>query len=249
MKGKSIGLWLISLGLATGFSMMEEPPQPPVGFTGAPGEGTCRNCHEGSVGGTLRLLWADGQPVRSYIPGGPPQPLILRITYPSAQWYGFQATILPEVGDDTLVATGLIAPSDSVAIQRGRTGRRYINHRGFSRGGEWYFLWQPPATNQGPLVWYIAALSANGDRTVNGDAVTHLRLLVRPDTASSLSSVRLWGDMLFVSDDVTIHIYSMDGKLLHVYHGKGTYAFPEKGAFILEERTKNGTYFRRLANL
>lgn len=238
------------MGLATGMSILGEPAQPPIGFTGAPGEGTCRNCHEGSVGGTIHLLDAAGRPLYLYTPGGGSYLITLEVSHPSARWYGFQATVIAEDDPaDTLTGMGLISVSDSLSIQRGANGRRYINHRGFSSSGRWQFLWHPPAINRGPLTWYVSAISANGDGAVSGDASSSLRVTIQPDTATGLRQAYLWEGVLYIQAEAIVRIYSLDGRLLWSFSESGIHNVPDKGIFLMEVITREGRVVRRVANL
>jgi len=161
---------------------------PDPGFTGAPGEQTCRACHTGfplnpDARGKVQL---EGLPI-GYVPG---ERYVLKVsvTHPDAdrRRWGFQLTALTHSGNapagEFPVIGGNRGLADPIRTQRkigGPGGRRqYMSHTAEStedlskRGGDrWPIAWDAPATDVGGVTFYAAGNAANGDRNSTGDKI------------------------------------------------------------------------------
>ncbi|HEX8335079.1 MAG TPA: choice-of-anchor V domain-containing protein, partial [Pyrinomonadaceae bacterium] len=148
---------------------------PPAGFTHAPGELDCSDCHTvpAQSGGTLAL----GVPDR-YTPG---QTYDITVTHASAdptrlRW-GFQMTAL----DAADQKAGAFAPSDGhTRVINGEgpfPSREYVEHTsagtfpGQQSGANWSFKWTAPAEDVGPVTFYLAGNQADGDGSSAGDNI------------------------------------------------------------------------------
>jgi len=110
---------------------------PPLGNTGAPGQGTCASCH-----GTLTA--GSGVTVThptTYTPGGAAVPMTVSI--PSTG--GFELAVLTQSGN---TQAGTLAPGSGDAVS---TEYVYSTLETTS----WTFSWTPPATNVGNVVVYV----------------------------------------------------------------------------------------------
>ncbi|HEX8189252.1 MAG TPA: CHRD domain-containing protein [Pyrinomonadaceae bacterium] len=148
---------------------------PPAGFSHAPGELDCSDCHTtpAQSSGTLAL----GVPDR-YTPG---QTYDITVTHASAdatraRW-GFQMTAL----DAADQKAGAFAPSDALTRVVSGEGpfpaREYIEHTsagtfsGQQNGAGWTFKWTAPPDDVGPVTFYLAGNQANGDGNSSGDNI------------------------------------------------------------------------------
>ena len=143
---------------------------PPAGFTGAPGEQTCTNCHFGvDTGGTFTI-----QQPANYVPGQTYQ-IVVRHANPDMtrlRW-GFQLTAL--AGNDMAGSFG--TQSSGLTQIVGGVMRDYIEHTtsgtfaGQTGSAQWTFNWTAPATNVGPVTFYAAGNQANSDGGSGGDRI------------------------------------------------------------------------------
>jgi len=146
---------LAKAGLIVGVAIMPgllsgHSSNPALALTGAPGEGTCVQCHNGPalVGPTVIF------PSTTYTPGGPA--VSWTINSPGGLG-GFELSVRPD--PDTAQAGTLTAgdATSDVAIQ---AGIQYARH--FARAASWVVNWTPPATNIGSLTVFVVAVDANG---------------------------------------------------------------------------------------
>mgnify|MGYP006969321364 CR=1 FL=1 len=206
--------------------------QPPVGYTGAPGDnGTCASCHSGGSGSpTLTLVQNGGGAFTTYTPGGPAVTLQVSVSHPAASKYGFQLTVLDANNANSPNQT-LSTSDPNATLQTGSGGRKYISHQNASAVNTWTFSWTPPATNVGSLTWYIAANAANGNGTNSGDAIGTLQVTIQPDASAGLVSastekrpVRWGGQALWLeapAQEATL--YTLEGREVAHYTGEGAH--------------------------
>jgi hypothetical protein len=142
----------------------------PVGQTGAPGETNCTSCHAGSVqaGATENsLIVAQGiTPVSAYVPGATYNVALQMTSSPAKK--GFQATALTAASD----MAGTFGAGTNTAISG--TTRKYANHKSTSNTSAtvaWLWTWTAPATDVGPITFYVATNKANGNSTNSGDVI------------------------------------------------------------------------------
>ncbi len=156
-----LAIGLIGFGLSTG---------PLPGFTRAPGESACTECHD-SFGeetnrgpGELRLE----HPAR-YEPGQMVTITVVLEHVGQRRW-GFQLTALTT---DTLEPAGEFVLADPVHTQiaEGPTGRRYVEHTragtfaGQPNRAQWTLIWRAPERDVGPVTFYATGNAADGDGT------------------------------------------------------------------------------------
>ena len=148
---------------------------PPAGFTHAPGELDCSDCHTAPAQSTGAL--ALGVPER-YTPG---RTYDITVTHASGdatrvRW-GFQMTAL----DAADQRAGAFAPADDLTrVIEGEgpfPAREYVEHTakgtfaGQQGGAAWAFRWTAPAEDVGPVTFYLAGNQANGDGNSSGDNI------------------------------------------------------------------------------
>ena len=148
---------------------------PPAGYTHAPGELDCSDCHTtpAQSAGTVAL----GVP-QTYTPG---QTYDITVRHSTADTtrvrWGFQLTAL----DSSDQKAGTLAPADDltqVLTGQGRfPSRQYVEHtqkgtfNGQQNGATWTFKWTAPAQDVGFVTFYVAGNQANGDHNSGGDNI------------------------------------------------------------------------------
>ena len=148
---------------------------PPAGYTHAPGELDCSDCHTTPAvsSGTLALGIPD-----KYTPG---QTYDITVTHASAdptrvRW-GFEMTALDSADEKA----GAFAPADDLTRVVNGEGpfpaREYVEHTskgtfaGQQNGASWTFKWTAPTEDVGPVTFYLAGNQANGDGNNSGDNI------------------------------------------------------------------------------
>ncbi|HKG13729.1 MAG TPA: choice-of-anchor V domain-containing protein, partial [Pyrinomonadaceae bacterium] len=148
---------------------------PPAGFTHAPGELDCSDCHTSptSSAGTLTL----GLPSK-YTPGQTYDVTVTHATAdPTRVRWGFEMTAL----DSADQKAGSFAPADDLTRVINGEGpfpdREYVEHTskgtfsGRQSGAAWTFKWTAPAADVGPVTFFLAGNQANGDGNSSGDNI------------------------------------------------------------------------------
>ncbi|MFO7650381.1 MAG: choice-of-anchor V domain-containing protein [bacterium] len=155
---------------------------PPDAKTGAPGEGTCNDCHSGPAGAPDSTSLT-GVPGNTYTPG-----TLYNMTL-SLQWavqrrWGFELTALNSGGG----SPGQVIVSDPVNTQFSSVGSGYLKQtstgtfNGTPNGVSWTFQWQAPAAGSGTVVFYWCGNACNGNNSTSGDAVCRDSLVVNEGT-------------------------------------------------------------------
>lgn len=236
--------------LVAGLISADGPIPPPGAFSGAPGEGSCYNCHAGPSSVPTFTLSAEGKPWSSYVPGGPPVSLSLEVHHPSLPVYGFQLTLVADSSpSDPRPSAGLSGSPNYVAEQTDPFNRKLVSHWRPTPIGRWSFSWQPPTENLGPLSVYMGIVAANGDATTDGDAISMVRFTLLPTAPTALQAgnvAQLGGSFFLPEGSSVAHLYTLEGRYLRSYTGKGPHALPHKGIFLLQ---LDGGAFLRIANL
>jgi uncharacterized protein (TIGR03437 family) len=159
-------------------------PAPRV--TGAPGDSprACTSCHSGSAlnsgSGSVNVVLQSGP---FYIPGVR-QRVAVQVSDPGQRRWGFELTARlnsdPEkgqAGDFTPVDQMTQVICEDNAPKPCASGPSFIEHtsagsRNGARGSVTFqFDWTPPATNAGPVTFYVAGNAANGDNNFTGDLI------------------------------------------------------------------------------
>jgi hypothetical protein len=155
------------------------------GFTGAPGEETCRHCHDSfplNVPGGL--LTIEGFP-EIYTPGETYH-VTVRLTSQSGLRWGFEATVLSAkkrpVGkllvtdrDHTKLTTGIVL-TDRVYVEQKEAG----SYGGQREGASWTFDWRAPKKDKGPITIYAAGNAANDNEQKTGDFIYSAEATAQP---------------------------------------------------------------------
>jgi glucose/arabinose dehydrogenase len=148
---------------------------PPAGYTHAPGELDCADCHTTPAQSTGALTLNVPQ---KYTPG---QTYDITVTHASADQtrvrWGFELTAL----DAADQKAGTLAAADDLTQVIGSQGpfpaRQYVEHTskgtfsGQQNGASWTFKWTAPTEDVGAVTFYVAGNEANGDGNSSGDNI------------------------------------------------------------------------------
>lgn len=155
----------------------------PAGKTGAPGEGTCMDCHSvatlvsNSSENQLTLLDASLNPVTEYTPGETYGVGLMQVTNVGGTG-GFEATVLD--GSNAMAGTFAVVSGTHTVTGSGRT---YMTHNNNS-SSQWAWSWTAPATDVGTVTFYVASNKSNGTSSHVGDVI-NLTQFTFPAAATS----------------------------------------------------------------
>lgn len=201
----------------------------PAASTGAPDERHCSNsgCHSDYAPNTgtaqLAVLLANG--ITQYEPGKT-YPVTITITNPDVVRFGFQAVALNENNKNsgtvriTDEARTQIVPGYGNMADRKYATYTYDGTNAVSVGlGKWSFEWTAPASNEGDISLYVAAVSANNDGTDAGDYSYSQKIVlnapqvfwnVTPNVSGSAFTLQSFGAPISV-----LNLYNAEGKKVH----------------------------------
>lgn len=163
----------------------------PVGSAGAPGEGTCTDCHGGTANsgpGRVRVALIDAT---NYQPGGKVR---LRVTLedPAAARWGFNLTARTTANANNAAGTFTIVDTTNTRLNAGAGTIQYVTHtsagtrRGTSTSSSWEVEWTGPQSG-GSVTFFVAGNAANNNGTADsGDRIYTSSLAV--DSAAAVST-------------------------------------------------------------
>ncbi len=171
-----------AVGAARGFS-----GGPPNARTGAPGEGTCADCHGNLNVGDGRITVAAPS---TFAPGDTIS-LFVKVSQPGQMRWGFELTVLDDadgpVGDLIIVEPTRTQLSVDVG-----TGRQYAKHTSVGtdlgtpdESPGWTIDWASPDAPLGAVTFYIAGSAANGNGFSTGDFIYTNVLMYGDDQTSA----------------------------------------------------------------
>lgn len=143
----------------------------PGGKTGAPGDGTCTQCHAGTVQsgvGMNTVTISDlGGPVTSYTPGAT---YGVNVTMASnSTKNGFEIVALTPSNTQAGTVT-VVDFTNTKTVSSG--GKTRITHKTAGTAfTSWSFAWTAPATNVGDVTFYLATNETNNLNNDNGDVI------------------------------------------------------------------------------
>ncbi len=145
---------------------------PPNERTGAPGEGTCADCHGNLNVGDGRIVVQADSP---YVPGETVD-VTVWVRDPGQIRWGFELTVLD--GNNLPVGDLIVTEPTRTQVSVAGNGRQYIKHTalGTDNGTPdespgWSFQWASPAVDPGSVTFYIAGNAANGNFANTGDFI------------------------------------------------------------------------------
>jgi len=174
---------MISSGRST-ISVDARESGSPNARTGAPGEQTCTSCHDANSGPGVVLINAPS----TYVPGQTVQISVNQTTSStSRRAWGFQLTALDTA---TNSRAGTMASTTAFTSVAASATRQYMNQSGLgnfngqTNSVSWTFNWTAPATNVGPIRFYVAGLQADNTGDETGDQTYLSNVTVQPATAT-----------------------------------------------------------------
>ena len=144
------------------------------GFTGAPGEANCTQCHIGSTqDGTSENQFTvtddNFNVVTEYTPGNSYTVSLQLFSNPAKK--GFSSVALDAIDENAGSFTGLgIAGTQDFSF----VGRDYVSHTATSNTSAvtlWTWVWDAPTTSVGDVTFYIASNVTNNNGTISGDVI------------------------------------------------------------------------------
>ncbi len=236
---RSLKLALVVLFGAGIPAVLAHSAGPSPGYTGAPGEFTCRQCHSSfPLNDGVGMVTIEGVPAE-YEPGAS-YTITVHLSHPDRRRWGFQLTAL----------TGALDPAGSFTITdtahtqvKTDDGKSYVSHRtagtyaGTANGASWSFRWNAPASDVGPIDFYVCGNAANNNDQQTGDniystfATAVPRVIVVPFTdvsnASGLETVTggvgiAWAD--FDNDGDQDALVARDGEAQLLRNDGGVFA-------------------------
>jgi hypothetical protein len=149
-------------------TVMARSGNPPDGKTGAPGEGTCRDCHSSyplnSGNGTFEIIAPDN------FEAGQTYAVTVEISDPDQSRWGFEITPLD---------LGSITITDPTHTQQSTSGGKIYakqtsagTYNGVPDGPvSWSFDWTAPDDPPEEVTFYAAGIAANANGNTSGDYV------------------------------------------------------------------------------
>lgn len=194
-------------------------PGPPLGFTGAPGEGTCVGCHYtyelNSGSGKVRI---SGLP-DNYTPGQT-YTVSVTVTHPTARRWGFELTAIDTNGTSSTI--GSLNLTDSTNTDRRSTtisgqSRTYVHHTGSGTfpnqagSASWSFTWTAPVSNVGVITFYVAGNAANNQVTPEGDYIYTTSVVVNAPLSNQPPTFAAMSDRIVgVGDRISFTVSATD---------------------------------------
>ncbi|MEP7342836.1 MAG: choice-of-anchor V domain-containing protein [Acidobacteriota bacterium] len=199
-------------------------PGPPLGFTGAPGEGTCVGCHytfgqpnPPNTGGKVEI---NGLPA-SYTQGQSYTVTVI-VSHPTARAWGFELTALDLGGTSSTVgALAVTSPATVLKRDSGDSGmlRTYLSHSGEAGiaagkpgSNSWSFSWTAPAASVGDITFYAVGNAANNQVSPEDDYIYATSVKVSsPSTTNHAPTLSAMPDrVLGVGDRVGFTVVADD---------------------------------------
>lgn len=194
MKIRLSNLPFVGIFLLLSSQLLAYSGGPPNGKTGAPGEGTCRDCHSsfGLNSGPGNLI-IQGVP-DLYYPGDIYTLSVQVSQFGQSRW-GFELASKNAAGSQG----GIITVTQPQYTQTSNSGGIiYLKHRsagtfnGQQGGAVWEFDWTAPEAGSGAITFYAAGNAANGNFNTSGDYI-YTTQITSSEGASCLSD----GDVNF----------------------------------------------------
>ncbi len=194
-------------------------PGPPLGFTGAPGEGNCTGCHYtyelNSGSGKIQIT---GLPANYVL--GQTYPVTVTVTHPTARRWGFELTAIDANGVSSTI--GGFNLTDSTNTDRRSTtisgqSRTYVHHTGSGTfpgqagSASWSFTWTAPASNVGVITFYAAGNAANNQVSPEGDYIYTTSVVVNAPLSNQPPTFAAMADRIVgVGDRISFTVSATD---------------------------------------
>lgn len=226
----------------------------PGGKTGAPGDGTCTDCHNSAVTGASgdnQLVVTSGiTPITDYTPG---QTYNVGITINNATvgvGHGFEC--LPLNSSNAIAGSvAASAPGGTETVTSG--GKLRATHTNDTQTS-WAFTWTAPATNVGTVTFYLATIDGQaGKIRLSQHTIGSTAGVKEQDKLSGSVAYNPYSNAVVMNlnsmyaDDLTVNIVDMNGK--SVQFEKVGKASEGENSFTLRlnDNIKAGTYVAHIA--
>ncbi|MEE4177337.1 MAG: choice-of-anchor V domain-containing protein [Bacteroides sp.] len=151
----------------TSVSGNKSSSQAPTGRTGAPGEGSCGDCHSGGSYSGQIIFEMGEEPVTAYTPSET-YTIAFSADFNAAR-FGFSMTALD--ANDQPAGDFTVLNADNTSYVVTSNSRQYVGHKNASNLKEWEFEWTAPASDVGNITFYYVINAADGNNGTSGDYV------------------------------------------------------------------------------
>ncbi|NRA10410.1 MAG: hypothetical protein HRT57_00475 [Crocinitomicaceae bacterium] len=232
-------------------------------LTGAPGESDCTFCHTGSVldgssENQFALVDAGFNPVGAYIPGASYTATLQLGSNPDKK--GFSSTTLENGGNSMAGSlTGMII-GGTQDFQNGAGTKDYVSHKNSSNTNAftlWSWTWDAPASDVGPVTFYIASNVANDNDLKTGDEIYLSQHIinssagieeVKNDVSTFTAGYNVEGNsvvinfMSMVADQMYFNLIDLNGKSVYSSDLAKSLIGNNKQTISLPSEIENGIY-------
>lgn len=213
---------LLFIGLACAGLALASSGGPPDAKTGAPGEGTCADCHSFTGSGDSTIL--AGLPTGNYQPGST-YVLTLSVSFAGQTRWGFELTCLDTTGNPA----GQLTVVDSVQTSYSfSNGRQYLKQTGAGtqRGrsnGVWQIGWQAPAVPNGPVAFHWCANACDDNNSPSGDYALADSLIAWPSSVAEVEAPTRYGWYYLnpARNRVIIQYHGVKARPVRIYSSAG----------------------------
>ena len=158
------------------------------GNTGAPGENTCGQCHNGgSYNASVAIqVFPNGGtiPTTQFVSGNT---YTVKVTVSNSMGnpfgYGFQFTALTDADSAPLSGYSSLASNvkqKTITVQNAFNGRTYLEHNGVTSNNVFQFNWTAPANLNEAVTFFASGNVVNGSGSTAGDATANTSLTLYP---------------------------------------------------------------------
>ncbi len=186
-------LFILSLGLFAELISETNNSGGKFGYSGAPGSGTCNNCHIGEAPNAApgKIMVESDIPASGY-KANTTYNVTVKVVYPGRQLFGFNF----KTTGGSLAA---VSPS-AVSISADKFEATHRSSAPPARDtGKFELKWTAPATGTGNVQIYVAGVAANGNGSNSGDNVYTANLTVTEDLATNKD------DLFVTTQDLKIY--------------------------------------------
>ena len=159
-----------------------------TGNTGAPGENTCGQCHNGgNYNASVAIqVFPNGStvPTTQFVSGNT---YTVKVTVSNSMGnpfgYGFQFTALTDAESSPISGYSNLASNvkqKTITVQNAFTGRTYLEHNGVTSNNLFQFNWTAPANLNEPVTFFASGNVVNGTGSTAGDATANTSLTLYP---------------------------------------------------------------------
>ena len=159
-----------------------------TGNTGAPGENTCGQCHNGgNYNASVAIqVFPNGStvPTTQFVSGNT---YTVKVTVSNSLGnpfgYGFQFTALTDAESAPISGYSSLASNvkqKTITVQNAFTGRTYLEHNGVTSNNVFQFSWTAPQSLNEAITFYASGNVVNGSGSTAGDATNSTSLTIYP---------------------------------------------------------------------